>query len=1320
MRALQLINLEAFESNMSSFQEEVFVFPASFAQQRLWFLDQLVPNNSFYNVPTAVRMQGQLDLVALGQTFNEIVRRHEALRTTFAMVEGQVTQIIAPSYELSLTVADLRETPVSDREGVARKIAIAVAQCPFDLTVGPLLRVKLLQLDEADYVLILNLHHIVSDGWSIGVLVRELGVLYTAFTEGKPSLLPDLSIQYADFAHWQREYLQGEVLESHLSYWRQQLKDLPVLNLPSDRPHPTVPSYRGATQLLDLSPNLTGSLEALSDRSGVSLFMTLLAAFQTLLYRYTSQTDIVVGSPIANRNRTELEGLIGFFVNSLVLRTDISGNPTFWELLERVRKLTLAAYAHQDLPFEKLVEELRPTRDSSRNPLFQVVFALQNTPVEVLKLPGLTLSLFPFETGTARFDLEFHVCKYLDTLKCTVVYSTDLFETATITRMLGHFQTILAGIVANPGQRVANLPLLTAEERHQLLVTWNNTGANYARDICFHQLFEAQVEQTPDAVALAFQDQQLTYRVLNQRANQLAHYLQTLSVVPSVLVGLCVNRSPEMILGILGILKAGGAYVPLDPDYPGDRLSFMLADAQVKILVTQRACLNRLSNLSNQPLQIICLDRDWKAISQQSQLNPSSHVTADNLAYAIYTSGSTGKPKGVLVQHRGLSNLAEAQKQTFKLQPESRILQFASLSFDASIFEIIMALANGASLYLAPKESLLPGAGLLQFLRDNAITHATFPPAVLSILPSENLPALHTVISAGEGCSGKIVEQWAACRQFFNAYGVTEATVWTTVARLTPSCSKPPIGRPILNSQVYILDANLQPVPIGVTGEIYIGGDAVAQGYLNRSELTAQRFIHKQGNRLYKTGDLARYRSDGNIEFVGRIDDQVKLRGFRIELGEVETVLRQHPAIQETVVTLREDSPDNKRLVGYVVPTQKQTFNPDDLRSFLRSRLPNHLIPFAFVLLDTLPLNANSKVDRTALPTPEKVNPELEKFFVARTNTEQTLAKIWADVLNLERVGINENFFDLGGDSFLAMRLVERVQQQFEQELPLSNLFLAPTVEQLAKTLSPGASAPSWSPLVPLQPSGSKPPFFCVHPILGVVLPYYELSRYLGSDQPFYGLQPFGMDGKQSPFTRIEEMASHYIEAVRVIQPRGPYYIGGWSFGGLVAFEMAQQLLSSGHQVALLAMLDTLAPISKNKPSFWDSLKFLLTTLARSVSPFLLDYLTLLERAAIATLLPQESRLRILNELTIRPMLRIFYANSQAVHRYVPQFYPSQITLFRTAKPIGKPVEDFMLGWSELTTATVKVHQIPGNHFSMLKHPHVQLLAEQLQRCIQD
>lgn len=1121
------------------------------------------------------------------------------------MVEEKVTQIIAPSYDLSLTVADLRETPVSDQEGVARKIAIAVAQRPFDLTANPLLRVKLLQLDETDYVLLLNLHHIISDGWSIGVLVRELGVIYTAFTEGKPSPLPDLPIQYADFAHWQREYLQGEVLESHLSYWRQQLKDLPVLNLPIAHPHPTVPSYQGATQLLDLSPSLTASLEALSDQAGVSLFMTLLAAFQTLLYRYTSQTDIVVGSPIANRNRTELEGLIGFFVNSLVLRTDISGNPTFWELLERVRDLTLAAYAHQDLPFEKLVEELRPIRDSSRNPLFQVVFALQNTPVEVLKLPGLTLSLFPFETGTARFDLEFHVCKYLDTLKCTVVYSTDLFEPATITRMLGHFQTILAGIVANPGQQVANLPLLTAEERHQLLVTWNNTGANYARDICFHQLFEAQVEQTPDAVALAFQDQQLTYRVLNQRANQLAHYLQTLGVVPSVLVGLCVDRSPEMIVGILGILKAGGAYVPLDPDYPGDRLSFMLADAQVKILVTQRSCLNCLSN---QPLQVICLDRDWKAISQQSQLNPSSHVTADNLAYAIYTSGSTGKPKGVLVQHRGLSNLAEAQKPTFNLQPESRILQFASLSFDASIFEIIMALANGASLYLAPKESLLPGAGLLQFLRDNAITHATLPPAVLSILPSENLPALHTVISAGEACSGKIVERWAACRQFFNAYGVTEATVWTTVARLTPSCSKPAIGRPILNSQVYILDANLQPVPIGVTGEIYIGGDGVAQGYLNRSELTAQRFIHKQGNRLYKTGDLARYRSDGNIEFVGRIDDQVKLRGFRIELGEVETVLRQHPAIQEAVVTLREDSPDNKRLVACVVPTHKQTVNPDDLRSFLRARLPNHLIPSAFVLLDTLPLTPNGKVDRTALPTPNKVNSELEKIFVApRTTTEQTLAKIWADVLNLERVGIYENFFDLGGDSFLAMRLVERVQQQFEQELPLFNLFLAPTVEQLAKTLSPSANAPSWSPLVPLQPFGSKPPFFCVHPILGVVLPYYELSRHLGPDQPFYGLQPFGLDGKQSPFTRIEEMASHYIEAVRFIQPRGPYYIGGWSFGGLVAFEMAQQLLSSGHQVALLAMLDTLAPVSSNKLSFWDSFSFLLTTLARSVSPFLLD-----------------------------------------------------------------------------------------------------------------
>jgi amino acid adenylation domain-containing protein len=1202
--------------------------------------------------------------------------------------------------------------------------------------------VTLLQLEATEFVLLLNLHHIVADGWSIGVLIRELSLLYTTLSH--PSLavapLPELPIQYADFAEWQREWLEAvgtdgcSPLETQLAYWRQQLHNISVLNLPCDRSRLAIPTYQGATQLFTLPQNLSLALQVLSDQESTTLFMTLLAAFQTLLYRYTGQTDIAVGSPIANRNRSEIEGIIGFFVNSLVLRTDLSGNPTFLELLSRVKKVTLGAYAHQDLPFEKLVEELHPQRDLSRNPLFQVSFALQNTPVAALELPELTLSLLEFDSGTAKLDLEFHLWQEGENLKGQVVYSTDLFDDATITRMLGHFQTLLEGIVANPQQRLYELPLLTAAERQQLIGEFNQSlPARIGQ--CFHQRFEQQVAETPNAIALSFENKTLTYQELNSRANQLAHYLQKLEVVPDAVVGICVERSLEMIVGVLGILKAGAAYLPLDPAYPQERLRFMLEDTQLSILLTQQSFVERFLHPE---LSLICLDQDWQKIALESQQNPNSHTTPHHLAYISYTSGSTGIPKGVQIQHRGLSNLIQAQIEVFSLQPHHRVLQFASLSFDASIFEIVMALATGASLYLAKKASLLPGEPLNQLLRQQAITHVTLPPAVLAVLPSENLPALETIISAGETCSQEIVKRWAKNRRFFNAYGPTEATVWSTVAEIKDVSGHPVIGQAIANTQVYLLDSHLQPVPIGIPGELYIGGEGLARGYLNRPELTAEKFIpHPFGDlaqRLYKTGDLARYRPDGNLEFLGRLDEQVKIRGFRIELGEIESFLHQHPAIREAVVVATEDTSQNQQLVAYVVPHPELTPTIFELRNFLKAKLPEYMIPSVFVFLDSLPLTPNGKVDRRLLPAPSNaINPT---FVAPRTVTESKLAAIWAEVLNREPVGIHDNFFEIGGDSLLAVRLVEKIHQQL-QPLPLSTLFLHPTIAGLANTLEPKTETLSWSPLVAIQPTGSKPPFFCVHPIFGVVFPYYELARHLGTDKPFYGLQSLGLDSQHPPLTSLEDIASHYIQALRVVQPKSPYFLGGWSFGGLVAFEMAQQLLKSGEEVAFLGLLDTQAPISPNQPSFCDSLKFLLTTVSRYIWPFFFDYLSLLTatdkpqiestpkhswhsllgQAAIANFLPQESKQRILSELTIRPILRVFQANSQATLSYVPQVYPGKLTLFRTRQqPNSHP--DSTLGWSDLTNSDVDVHLVPGNHLNMLRKPHVQILSEQINQAI--
>ncbi|MEH2381686.1 MAG: amino acid adenylation domain-containing protein [Nostoc sp.] len=1429
-----LSSLTADEELNFSEEAEVFVFPTSFAQQRLWFLDQLAPGNPFYNVSTALRLTGSLNFTALKQTFNEIVRRHETLRTTFVMVEQQPVQAIpaescanAPSVTIPLPLIDLRNFESQEREIQVQQIVTQEAQHPFNLTTGPLLRVKLLQLDEAEYLLLLNLHHIVADGWSIGVLIRELGILYTAFAEDQrclttsdsrssesPSLrdaartktlrersqpplrllsmstsVPELPIQYADFAQWQREWLQGvgangcSPLQTQLAYWQKQLEGISVLNLPTKQLRPAVPSYRGAKQFLELPHSLTQALEALSYQEGVTLFMTMLAAFQTLLYRYTQQEDIVVGSPIANRNRSELEGLIGFFVNSLVLRTDFSGKPTFRELLNRVREVTLGAYSHQDLPFEKLVEELHPERDLSCNPLFQVVFSLQNTPIVALELPGLTLSLFEFDSKTAKLDLELHLWQDLDSLKGQMVYSTDLFDDTTITRMLGHFQTLLESIVANPEQRISDLSLLTESERQELLIDWNDTKKNYPENKCFHQLFEAQMEETPDAIALnarsamsamgyayavVFDKQQLTYRELNIRANQLAHHLQKLGVVPDVIVGICVELSLEMIVTLLGILKAGGAYLPLDPSLPQERLKFMLKDAQVSVLLTQEKLLKHFEDFSN---PIICIDKDWATITEHSQENPTSCVTLDNLAYVIYTSGSTGNPKGVLLQHRGLSNLAASQIEVFNLQPSNHILQFASLSFDASIFEIVMALQTGATLYLANKESLLPGQPLLQLLREKAITHVTLPPAVLAVLPTESLPALQTIICAGESCTDDIVKRWwNSQRRFFNAYGPTEATVWSTIAEISTMSEKPPIGRPIANTQIYILDKHLQPLPIGIAGELYISGEGLAQGYLNRPELTTEKFIlnpfsDKNQARLYQTGDLARYRPDGNIEFLGRIDNQVKIRGFRIELSEIETVLSHHQSVQKAIVIAKDNLSDDKYLVAYIVPNVETQNFPSLLRKFLKEKLPEYMIPKAFVVLDSLPLTASGKVDRLALTELDSYASRLiDKTFIApRTPTELTLAKIWAEVLNIERVGIYDNFFDLGGDSFLTVRLMKQIHKQFERELPLSSLFLNPTIESLASSLSLKADSLPWSPLVPIQTAGVNPPFFCVHPIFGVVFPYYELAHHLGKNQPFYGLQPIGLDGKSSPLTNIEDMAAHYIEALRSVQPKGPYFLGGWSFGGWVAFEMAQQLQKSGEEVALLAVLDTLAPIPGNIPSLGNGLKFMLTTVARYIWPFFLDYLYLiiaiarnrinsltsrltnfniivrnsfwesltrslqtnlfshliLKEDATVNVIPEESKLRLLSELAIRPMLRVFYANSQAVLNYVPQAYPKRINLFRTKVQSSIVKEDPSMGWDQLIVGGTEIYHIPGNHLTMLRKPHIQILAAQLKACIE-
>jgi amino acid adenylation domain-containing protein len=1031
--------------------------PLSFSQERLWFLDQLEPGSRAYNLPGAFRLKGPLQVDCLERSLNEIVKRHEVLRTTFSTLEGRPVQRILPSLALDLPVVNLRELSESEREAKAQRLAKEETHKPFDLAHGPLMRAMLLRLDDEDHVILLSMHHIVADGWSMGVLLQELSALYEAFSKREPSPLPELPIQYADYARWQREWFQGEVLKTQLAYWTKRLDGASTLQLPTDRPRLPAQSFCGARRSFVFSETLLNGLKRLSNQYGVTLFMTLLGAYQTLLHRYTGEDDIAIGSPIAGRNHSQVEGLIGPFFNVLVLRTNLSGNPTFRDLLVRVRETCLDAYDHADLSFDKLVEELHPRRDLSHNPLFQATFALRNTPTLLLELPGLTAQDFEIGSGIARVDLHlFFVVESETTLRGWLSYNTDLFDASTINRMAGHFQMIVEAMVANPNQRIATLSILTEAERHQLLVEWNSTEKDYPHNKCIHQLFEEQVERTPDAVAVVFEEQELTYDELNARANQLSRYLRKHGVAPDVPVGILMERSMDMVVALLGILKAGGAYVPLDPGYPKDRLAFMLEDSQVAVLLTQQQL---AENLPYHDAHIVYLDRERIEIVSESDDSVICEVNPTNLAYVLYTSGSTGTPKGIAIEHHGPAALLSWAQAVFAPEDLAGVLASTSVCFDLSVFELFAPLISGGKVILAENILVFPR---LPAAADVTLVN-TVPSAIDELLRTNTIPSsVRTIALAGEPLKTRLVQQIygsTSVKQVYDLYGPSEGTTYSTCA-LRTSDGPETIGRPIANTQIYILDTDLQPVPVGVPGEVHISGKGLARGYLNRSELTAEKFTpnpfsKEPGARLYRTGDLARYLPDGNIEFRGRTDHQVKVFGFRIELEETETVLGQHPAVAATVVMAREDAPGGKRLVAYVVLNEDQAATVSELRTFLQAKLPNYMIPSAFVLLDSLPLTPNGKVDRGALPPPNQTRPELERSFLApRTPSEQLLTAIWAQILELDKIGVHDNFFDLGGHSLLATQIVSRIRETLQIELPLRRLFEKPTIAELAELIS--------------------------------------------------------------------------------------------------------------------------------------------------------------------------------------------------------------------------------------------------------------------------
>ena len=1034
--------------------------PLSFAQQRLWFLEQLQPGNPVYHLPTAVRVTGPLDVPALEHTFAAITDRHEILRTTFS--DDGSRQVIAPFSPPHVPAVDLSDLSSDQREVEMRRRIREEAVRPFNLSEGPLLRTLLLRLGENDHVMVMTMHHIISDGWSSTVLVREFCELYEAITTNRPAALEELPLQYADYALWQRNWMQGEVLESQLSYWRRQLSDLRMLELPIDYPRPALQTFRGAKHTRVVPLAVSEALKRLGQSEDATLFMVVLATFASLLSRYSGQTGITVGTPVANRRRTELEPLIGLFVNTLVLHLDTAGCQSFRELVHRAREVCLGAYANQDVPFEKLVEELQPERSLSHTPLFQVLLVMQNVPRRILDLKGLRLEGLSSEVGATKFDLTLVAEESEQGLACTIEYNTDLFRPETIDQLAQHFERLLEAIVADPDRRPSELALLSREERRKILVEWNDTQRPYSYDVPIHELIERQVESTPDAVALTFEEQRLTHRELNERANQLAHRLRGLGVGPFILVGVLMERSVQMVVALLATLKAGGAYLPLDPEYPRDRLEFMLKDAAAPVVLTQEKFLNRLPEFTG---NVISVDSEWESIAQEPRQNPAPVVGPDHLAYVIYTSGSTGQPKGVMVHHRGISNRLLWMQETYQLTQSDCVLQKTPFGFDVSVWEFFWPLMTGARLVLARPGGHQDSAYLVKLIAEHNVTTIHFVPPMLKVFLEQELAtcgSLRRVICSGEALSVDVQESFfeRLHAELHNLYGPTEASIDVTYWKCSPDpeCRSIPIGRPIANTQMYVLDHAGQPVPPGVAGEIHIGGTGLARGYLNRAALTAERFVPDQfnqlpGARFYKTGDLGRYRTDGNIEFLGRVDHQVKVRGHRIELGEIETALAAHPAVRDNVVTVHEDERGEKRLVAYLTATGPNEVGPGELRSYLSERLPDYMIPAFFIWLAKMPLTANGKLDRRALPAPGRERPAPETSYVApRSATEELLAGIWADVLGLDRVGVEDNFFVLGGDSIRSVRVLAQAREH-GLEVSLQQLFRHQTIAALAREI---------------------------------------------------------------------------------------------------------------------------------------------------------------------------------------------------------------------------------------------------------------------------
>jgi amino acid adenylation domain-containing protein len=1289
--------------------------PLSPQQQRLWFMEQLNPGVPVYNEAEAVRLTGQLNVDALERAINVVISRHEMLRTTIQAADGEPMAVVHGSWPLKIKKIDLSAMDATARQAEVDRLLIHEPRKLYRLDTEPGIRATLIRTGATEHVFILMMHHIICDWSSEGVIWRELSALYRAFSRGEQLELPPLPIQHGDYAAWQHQNTQRGFAED-LAYWEENLRGAPeLLELPTDRPRPHAISYRGERQRFRIDPALAEALRESSRKEKTSLFTVFAAALDILLYRYTDREDILVGIPLGDRDRAELQSVIGFLLHTHVVRTQWTGDVTFRELFARTQKAVLGLHDHRAVPFDHVVGKVQPKRNLSYSPLFQVMLNWRDRDQQLsfIGMEGLQVESLLAETNTSKFDLTFMLTDGGDEIWLEMEYSTDLFDGDRIGRMVGHYQRILESVAADPTQRLSQLPLLTEAERTQLLVDWNKTESAFPKDYCIHELFEEQVKRTPDAVAVVFEGTSLTYRQLNERSNQLASHLHKLGVANNGLVGICVERSADMVVGVLGILKAGGAYVPLDPKYPKDRLAFVLEDARPLVLLTQRAL---ASHLPAHEAQVVCLDA-LPTVSSNGVHAGDVKPQASDLAYVLYTSGSTGKPKGVEIPHRAVVNFLCSMHREPGLTSQDTLLAVTTLSFDIAGLEIFGPLTSGGRVVIAGGEVVWDGSQLLSLMKQCSPTVMQATPATWRMLLAagwEGNPKLK-ILCGGEAWSTELAGALLPrCASLWNMYGPTETTIWSSVAKV--QSGKPVvIGPPIANTTFYILDAHGQPTPVGIAGELHIGGVGLARGYHNRPELTAEKFIadpfsadplsSERGARLYRTGDLARYLPDGNIEFLGRIDHQVKIRGFRIELGEIESVLSGHADVANVAVVAREDIPGDKRLVAYLTAKNGQIPTPADLRSLLGAKVPEYMIPSAFVTLERFPLTPNGKVDRKALPAPDTSRSETERSLVAPGNAaEKTLAGIWCEILGIKQVGIHDNFFELGGHSLLAVRLQARVEKEMGHKLPLIAIFQSPTIQKLARTMSGARDTESTPYVLTLRSEGEQTPLFLFHDLTFA----QHLVKHLKANRPVYGIysnidQELKVWEETGQVTlSMQELASRSVAELQRVQPHGPYCIAGFCFGGVVAFEVASQLVRQGHEVASLGLLAAFY-----RPGI------------KSVVPIWLRHWAYHARHIASEgpgYIARRSRERSdLKTLSRAEWLRGSFAR-EIVSRYRGNPYPGPAVLIRTTVDPHWASFGAKNGWDELLVNGLQVENVRCTHDQLSHEPYIAQAAQRLDK----